>query len=79
MQYYEQEYDNPRKNSAGIGFTYDELYDAFIPPKPYNSWVFDENTFNWKSSIEMPNDGNYYMWNEENLNWELLPPPPENI
>jgi hypothetical protein len=60
-----------RKNHASIGYTYDENRDAFIPKKPYNSWVLNENTCQWESSIPMPNDGNIYIWNEENLNWTL--------
>jgi len=60
-----------RKNHASIGYTYDENRDAFIPKKPYNSWVLNENTCQWESSIPMPNDGNIYIWNEENLSWTL--------
>jgi len=59
-----------RKNYAGIGFIYDETRDAFIPPKPYESWILDEEVCQWKSPIERPtNDKNYY-WNEEITNWE---------
>jgi hypothetical protein len=58
-----------RKNYAGIGFTYDNVRDAFIPPKPFESWVLNEETCLWESPIAMPDDGKYYNWNEEQLNW----------
>jgi hypothetical protein len=61
-----------RKNHAGIGFTYDLNRDAFVPPKPYNSWILNENTCLWNPPIDKPNDGNKYIWNEEILNWELI-------
>jgi hypothetical protein len=61
-----------RKNFAGIGYTYDSQRDAFIPQKPYNSWVLTEQTCNWEAPIARPNDGNRYKWNEEILNWELI-------
>jgi hypothetical protein len=60
-----------RKNHAGIGYTYDSQRDAFIPPKPYNSWVLNEETCNWNAPIAYPNDGQRYSWNEENQNWTL--------
>jgi len=60
-----------RKNYAGIGFTYDEQRDAFIPQKPFNSWILNEETCNWESPIPMPNDGNQYNWNEETQSWTL--------
>ena len=59
-----------RKNYAGIGFTYDPDLDAFIPPKIFDSWVLDENTGFWKAPIECPQDGNKYLWNEEEQQWE---------
>ena len=61
-----------RKNFAGIGYTYDKDRDAFIPPKPFNSWILNEETCLWNSPIEYPKDGRVYNWNEENLNWELI-------
>ena len=64
-----------RKNHAGIGYTYDQQRDAFIPPKPYNSWILNENTCNWESPIPLPSDASTdrrYIWNEEILNWELI-------
>ena len=61
-----------RKNHAGIGFTYDEDRDAFIPKKPYNSWILNEQTCNWEAPIPMPTDGKRYNWNENLANWELI-------
>jgi len=61
-----------RKNHAGIGYTYDLQRDAFIAPKPYNSWVLNETTCNWDAPITRPIDDNMYKWNEEILNWELI-------
>lgn len=58
---------NIRKNYAGIGFTYDAERDAFIPPKPFNSWVLNEETCNWEAPVPMP-EGNYY-WDEETTSW----------
>ena len=61
-----------RKNHAAIGYTYDEDRDAFIPKKPYNSWILNENTCNWEAPVIKPNDGNMYNWNEQIQNWELI-------
>jgi len=61
---------NYRKNYAGIGYTYDEDRDAFIPPKPFASWVLDEDTCWWIPPVPMPEDGKMYTWNEEELKWE---------
>jgi hypothetical protein len=58
-----------RKNFAGVGFTYNEQRDAFIPPKPFNSWVLDENTCQWQAPFELPNDSKNYVWNEQSLSW----------
>ncbi len=58
-----------RKNYAGIGFTYDEQKDAFIPPKPFPSWVLNDETCLWEAPISCPVDNKIYAWNEENLNW----------
>ena len=62
-----------RKNYAGIGFTYDFVKDAFIPPQPYSSWILNENICDWEAPIAHPNDGQLYKWNEEINNWELIP------
>ena len=61
-----------RKNYAGIGYSYDETRDAFIPPKPYQSWVLNESTCNWESPIPYPQDNNRYKWNEQNQSWDLI-------
>jgi hypothetical protein len=60
---------NMRKNYAGIGYTYDAARDAFIPVKPYPSWVLDENTCQWQAPITMPQDGKMYAWNEGSISW----------
>jgi hypothetical protein len=60
-----------RKNHAGIGYTYDETRDAFIPPKPFNSWILNESTCDWDSPIPYPTDEQNYFWNEENQSWTL--------
>ena len=62
-----------RKNFAGIGYTYDIQRDAFIPPKPYVSWILNENTCLWEPPVPLPQDNeNTYMWNDEILNWEKV-------
>tara|TARA_R110002020_G_scaffold236668_1_gene448971 strand:- start:1191 stop:1568 length:378 start_codon:yes stop_codon:yes gene_type:complete len=61
-----------RKNYAGIGYTYDEDRDAFIPPKPYSSWILNEETCNWEAPVVYPDDGQFYNWNETNQTWELI-------
>jgi hypothetical protein len=61
-----------RKNYAGIGYTYDEQRDAFIPPKPYPSWLLNEFSCLWESPIPYPNDGNMYMWDEDTQTWDLI-------
>ena len=58
-----------RKNFAGIGFTYDEARDAFIPPKPYNSWVLNEETCLWEAPVPFPSDGKAYDWDESAGQW----------
>jgi hypothetical protein len=62
-----------RKNFAGIGFTYDEERDAFIAPKPFDSWILDEETCKWEAPVEYPTDGETYLWNEETTTWDLIP------
>ena len=62
-----------RKNHAGIGYTYDEDRDAFIPPKPnLPSWILNESTCNWESPIPYPQDNKKYNWNEQNQSWDLI-------
>jgi len=63
---------NFRKNHAGIGYTYNEDRDAFIPPKPFNSWILNETTCQWEAPVAKPNDGQKYNWNETIKNWELI-------
>lgn len=58
-----------RKNYAGIGYTYDIIRDAFIPPKPFASWTLNEDTCLWDSPVAMPTDGKIYSWDESQLNW----------
>ena len=58
-----------RKNYAGIGYTYDAQRDAFIAPKPFASWVLNEETCLWDAPVPMPTDGKVYQWNEETQNW----------
>ena len=58
-----------RKNYAGIGFTYDKERDAFIPPKPFPSWVLNEDTCLWGAPVPYPQDGKHYQWDEATLNW----------
>ena len=61
---------NIRKNYAGIGYTYDTGRDAFISPKPYESWVLNEETCQWESPVPYPTDGVMYQWNEELADWQ---------
>tara|TARA_R110000751_G_scaffold163484_1_gene269739 strand:- start:661 stop:1050 length:390 start_codon:yes stop_codon:yes gene_type:complete len=58
-----------RKNYAGIGYTYDETRNAFIPPKPYPSWTLNESTCSWESPVAYPDDGKIYEWDEETTDW----------
>ena len=67
-----------RKNHAGVGMTYDEDRDAFIPKKPYQSWILNEDTCLWEAPVTMPeltqeqiDNKNYYAWNETTLSWDL--------
>ena len=61
-----------RKNYAGSGFTFDPIRDAFIPPKPYASWLLDEQSCRWFAPVAYPNDGNKYQWDESTLAWVVL-------
>ena len=61
-----------RKNYAGINYTYDKTRNAFIPPKPFDSWILDEDTANWKAPKEMPKDKKDYRWNENIKDWEEI-------
>ena len=64
-----------RKNYAGLGYTYDYDRDAFIPPKPFNSWVLNETSCLWEAPVPMPTDGKRYTWNEETVSWDELQTP----
>ena len=61
-----------RKNHASIGMTYDEDKDAFIPKKPYNSWVLNETTCLWEAPVALPDTENRYNWNEETTTWDII-------
>ena len=67
--------NNIRKNYAGIGYQYDQTRDAFIAPKPFNSWILNEDTCRWEAPVAMPTttleDNQYYSWNESIINWEV--------
>jgi hypothetical protein len=60
-----------RKNYAGVGYTYDRVRDAFIPPKPFESWVLNEDTCRWDAPTPMPDDGQMYTWNEDAQAWDV--------
>ena len=61
-----------RKNYAGIGYTYDETLDAFIPPKPFDSWILDTDKAQWKAPVDMPTDDKRYTWNEATTSWDAV-------
>jgi hypothetical protein len=61
-----------RKNYAGLGYTYDETRDAFIPPKTFDSWILNEETCLWQPPVPYPTDGAAYIWNEQTVNWDLI-------
>jgi hypothetical protein len=64
--------NNFRKNHAGIVYTYDEDRDAFIPKKPFNSWILNEDTCRWEAPVALPDTENRYNWNEINQNWDII-------
>jgi len=67
--------NNFRKNYAGVGYTYDQQRDAFIAPKPFNSWILNDTTCDWESPVTKPTteleENEYYSWNESIINWEI--------
>ena len=64
---------NFRKNYAGIGYSYDSVRDAFIPPKPYPSWILNESTCLWEAPVPIPTPNSYlYYWDEATLSWKLI-------
>lgn len=62
-----------RKNYAGIGYLYDSDRDAFIPPRPFNSWILNESSCLWEAPVAMPTDGKIYTWNEDSVSWQEVP------
>lgn len=64
--------NNMRKNFAGTGFTYDPDRDAFIPPQPFSSWTLVEATCQWEPPVPLPDDENFYTWNEETTSWDQM-------
>lgn len=67
---------NFRKNYAGVGYTFDPVIDAFIPPQPYPSWLLNTQTAQWEAPVPYPNDGKLYTWDEATLSWVLVDPQP---
>lgn len=65
--------NNYRKNYAGIGYTFDEARDAFIAPKPFASWILNEDTCRWEAPVAMPTDGKFYTWDEDTTSWVEVP------
>ena len=63
---------NIRKNYAGVGYTYDEGRDAFIPPKPFDSWLLNEETCRWEAPVPYPTDGVMYQWDEAATDWVAI-------
>ena len=70
--------DGFRKNYAGIGYTYDNTRDAFIPPQPFPSWTLNEETCQWGAPVAMPDDGQRYTWDEETVAWVLIKEPTQS-
>ena len=66
---------NFRKNFAGLGYTYDPVLDAFIPPQPYPSWLLNTTTCQWEAPVPYPTDGQMYAWDEATLSWILMETP----
>jgi hypothetical protein len=62
-----------RKNYAGIGYVYDAALDAFVPPKPYPSWLLNADTAQWKPPVPVPTDGKMYAWSEKDQVWTEIP------
>ena len=63
---------NFRVRYAGIGYAYNTYHNAFIPPKPFESWLFNDNMLDWYPPVPYPEDGKYYIWNEDSVNWEMV-------
>ena len=72
-QWFQTSYNNNiRKNFAGIGSFYDQARDAFISPKPFNSWTLNNTTCQWEAPVAFPTDGERYIWNESTTTWDSL-------
>ena len=72
-QWFQTSYNNNiRKNFAGIGYSYDQNRDAFIPTKPFNSWILNETTCQWEAPSVMPDDDEKYIWNETTTTWDIV-------
>ena len=67
--------NNIRKNYAGIGYHYDQARDAFIAPKPFNSWILNEDTCLWEAPVALPDTENRYTWNETTTTWDIIEEP----
>lgn len=65
-----------RYNYAGIGYTYNEVWDAFYPPKPFNSWILNYDTFRWDPPVPKPTDPKFCCWDEEKMIWTEMPMDP---
>lgn len=61
-----------RKNFAGIGYSYDYVNDAFIPPQPYSSWILNSTSFLWEAPVPKPTDGKHYKWDEATVSWQEI-------
>lgn len=68
--------NNFRVRYAGIGYSYNTQLDAFIPPKPYPSWVLNNTTADWEAPVPYPTDGKVYYWDEGTVSWQLVEPQP---
>lgn len=64
-----------RKNYAGVGYSYDPVRDAFIPPQPFPSWLLNDDSCLWDPPVPMPTDGKLYVWDEPTLSWVEVPSP----
>ena len=64
-----------RKNYGGIGYSYDQTKDAFIPPKPFDSWTLNETTCIWEAPVDYPSDGKDYEWDESSTSWKEITQP----
>jgi hypothetical protein len=61
-----------RKNYAGIGYTYNNELDAFVPPQPFSAWILNQETVQWEPPVPLPDDGQRYTWDNESVSWKVL-------